>query len=644
MPRLRRNNAAIDLQNQTGARMAPIDIGIFEKELDSVEPLDDIWASAPPSPHEIIHSKHFLNRPNLYPSVQEDMEILFSGPNYAPICEVFLDDKGLGSGKSTEMAVCACIMLIRLFHLKNIETYFNLEKGIAQLALYNLAPTARVAADIVFRRYQVMLESMPWFKEHGIRINPNVTSRIEFMDKPVVIQPGNSSRAFGVGYDTFMCMIDECAADEGFETKDKDYFLDLFEAANERRRSRFVDTPEKGLMFCASSAGTENRAFEKMITEIEEKYEDDSTLNPKTDPIDHEMGKVLIRRQSAFIANPKHKKLIDMGEYFEHTVVREPRINKKITYTVKIPNTFKRRFDLNPAKLLRNMCAIPSMAISNFFTDWDKVLNCVRSSNRVDPYPNKVDEYGYLTEVSPPEVWRDLPDNFHGINGLLYYLHCDLAISGDGCGLAFGHRMPNIIYEGMALPKVGIDLSICFQGSLQKKIQIAEVKQFIIDLHVKRGFQFAKITFDGFQSVQTMQELENSGYIVEKSGIKKSAFEVLMELLYDNRLDWYEDDWALGEAKRLEDKGNVVEKSLGSTDDEIECVAKVAEESVIGELPKNMPSQRALGFASKGIIKTRKGAARPSAASDVGKLNPQADKQFIKPAYGFSSRGFGRRK
>jgi len=98
----------------------------------------------------------------------------------------------------------------------------------------------------------------------------------------------------------------------------------------------------------------------------------------------------------------------------------------------------------------------------------------------------------------------------------------------------------------------------------------------------------------------------------------------------------------LYEAKRLEDKGVKVEKSIGSTDDEIECVAKVCENAVIGELPKTLMSPRAVGFASKG--KLRRGShGNPSTASDINRLNPQTAKQFIKPAFGFSSSGFNKR-
>jgi len=634
----KRSSMVIPNLQSDAYRVEPIDISEFDSAIKDVQQQNSPFRENPPSPHEFIHSPHYINRPNLYPAIQEDMEVIFSGPDYTPICEIFLDDEGFGSGKSTKMAVIAAYLIVWVLHLRDIEDYFNLEPGLSRLAIYNMAPHANVARDIVFSRFQSLLVGMPWFKDNGIQIDEHITSQIVFKGKPLVIRPGNSSKAFGTGYDTFGGMIDECAADGGFETKEKDNFQDLFDGMNERRRSRFIDTPHRGLIVCASTAGTENRAFERMMSQVEEFYQEHPEYDPKTDPIDlgdDDIGKVLVRRRSAFEANPKHKVFIDNGEFFEDTIVREPRPGKKITYNVQITNKFKRNYQTNPHKVLRNMCAIPSLAIDTFFTEWDKVLQCVKSSGRIDPYPNEIDEYGYLKLVSPPEVYRELPDNFHGLNKIIYYMHVDLALSGDGCGLAIGHRGPNVQRGDLILPTVVMDLSICFQGDLEHKIRIAEVKQFIIDLAVNRGFHFGKITFDNFQSAGTIQELEDAGYPAEKNSVKKDAFNVLMELLYDNRLDWYQDEWALGEAKRLEDKGKVVEKSMGSTDDEIECVAKVCEIAVEGEVLDNIQQERAAGFSSKGKIpRTSAGGTRTK--ETFQNQNPQLAKRAVPSATGFS--------
>lgn len=617
----------------------PIDISVFNPVLESMKRERTPWREKPPSPHEFIHSRDFLGRPNLYPAIQEDMEIIFSGPDYMPICEIFLDDEGLGSGKSVKMSAIASYLITWVLHLWDIEKYFKLEEGLTKLAIYNMAPNAKVAKDIVFSRYQNLLVNMKWFRDNGITIDRRIESQIVFENKPLVIRPGNSSQAFDTGYDTFGGMIDECAADGGFETKDKDNFQDLFEGMNSRRKSRFVDCPHKGLIVCASSAGTENRAFEKMMTEAELIYLDNPQYNPKTDPVQlgGGMGKVLIRRRSSFDANPHHQKYFTTGQYFEHTVARELKGGRKINYRVKITNEYRRPFDTNPHKVLRNMCAIPSLAISQFFSEWDKVLACVELSQRVDPYPNKIDEYGFLVEVSPPQVWRDLPDHFHGIQGVLYYCHVDLALSGDGCGLAIGHRGPNRDYNGLPQPTVVIDLALCFQGSIANKIKIAEVKQFLIDMAIKRRFRFGKITFDNFQSAGTIQELQEMKYDVEKKSVTKESFEVLMELLYDSRVDWYYDEWALGEAKRLEDKGNIVEKSIGSTDDEIECVARVCEEAIGGKPLENLPQQRAYGFSSKsGMPGGQHGNASGGDGARMQMLNPQLRNNQPPRAYGFS--------
>jgi hypothetical protein len=192
----------------------------------------------------------------------------------------------------------------------------------------------------------------------------------------------------------------------------------------------------------------------------------------------------------------------------------------------------------------------------------------------------------------------------------------------DGCGIAVAHRGEDIIRgEGaqqIKMPKVILDLAIRLKthgkstrqesesgGSIvrasESEIKLAEVRDFLIWCHRERGFRFAKITFDGWQSLDSVQILSDLGYLCGQEPVTNDDFDTLADVWYDGRLDTYYDKHALWEMRRLERKKNgKIEKSPGSSDDEIECVAKVVRHVVEGEMPE-IKKKRATGFATGGL-------------------------------------------
>lgn len=596
---------------------------IIEKKKSEVEALESddgakriniiksVWREKPVSPEEFIFGKNFINATEgeIYPKLIENLNVFFSGEDYMPIAEIILWSAGFGAGKSTGAALAESYFFYWNTCLKNCKNFYG-HKQSTLYAFMNIAPSEEQAKKIVFSEIQNNIMSCDWFANSGYEIDENIASKIKFKNsRDIEIIPASSSKKFTTGYNLLFCEIDECAADDCFITKEEDLFFDIFQKVNVRRNSRFRYAPCKGLIICTTTAGTEDRYFEKLLFDVEsryaEKYPDKTTEEMNkikwNTPIDTPDGKVLIRRDPVWRVNPKYKEEIDKGEVFTITISRTNRKGNKIIYELNdVPKSLEHEYQIDGAKFQRNQAAIPCTAISRFFGD---IIKNRFNPNRQDPLPNPLDNMtGKLMPFYPDDAWNVLSNEFKGDRNLTYYVHGDLSKTHDHVGLCIGHRGGNVSIDNVIYPTVVIDLCVSFVSDGKREIKISSVKEFILRLRNERNFIFSKITFDQYQSLQTLQDFTTHGMLAEKVSCTKASFIALKELWYSDpcRLDIFYDNQLWWEIERLEDKGRIVEKSIGATDDEVECLARVVEESLAGETPVVTKPRVASGIVGTG--------------------------------------------
>jgi hypothetical protein len=111
---------------------------------------------------------------------------------------------------------------------------------------------------------------------------------------------------------------------------------------------------------------------------------------------------------------------------------------------------------------------------------------------------------------------------------------------------------------------------------LYREIQFSDIRNIIFDLR-DRKFNINKVSYDGWQSVDSRQILAKQGFQTELLSVGIKEHDNLKDLIYSENIQYYEFEPFLNECRRLElIKGNKVDHPPMGSKDVIDAVAGVA--------------------------------------------------------------------
>jgi len=469
---------------------------------------------------------HKKNISGVRPKILEELKKIFpyneEDPFDFPYQDVVIAG-GIGIGKSFFVSIASTYCIYLLGCLKDPQGYFNLRPGSA-IQIMNMANNEIKAKKIVFGEVKARIDHSPWFKNR-FNYKQEVTSELRFPNNLFII-PGNSADTFFEGYNIFGGVIDE--ADSHTKTPDKDFAQEGYDAIKERIRSRFGN---KGLLMTIGSPKTTDGFLMKRFREAKEVSKSYSIIIPYWD-----------------CPSPNWKY---SGEKFTYKGFR-------------IPIEHKEEFDRNPEKALRDIAAVPTFAHQPFFA-----------------YPEKIEQNAnYEREVI--KITNDYPfypSDFYATHKNPCVIHIDLGINkngGDKTGFAMGHSKGTIDINGIKVPIIYLDIIEQISAPPGGEILISDIRKRIYELR-DRGFNIYKATFDGFQSTETIQNLNKGGIKSEKISVDKdsSAYEALKDCIYHKRIDYPPHEVFINECQHLEIYGDKVDHQPDHSKDVSDAVAGV---------------------------------------------------------------------
>lgn len=448
---------------------------------------------------------------------------------------------GIGSGKSYISSMAIVYIIYRLLCLKDPQRCFNFAKG-TKIAFINISTSLSQAKDVVFSEIKNRVDNNQWF-QNFFPPNPRVKSMLKF-PKNLYILPLGSNEESPLGYNIFGAVIDE--ASFHVLTKDKDYAEESYNQIKKRIRSRFLS---KGKLFIITSP--------KYIYDFAEKKWDEEQDNPK----------VYKKRTPLWEAMPPEMfcgDKFDLGDYllaFKGTM---------------IPVEYEDEFRQNPEKTMRDYGALPSQAIQSFFATPD-IIDTNANYDRQHPVNPKDGEFFEWFHNKPSQPDYDADRRF---------IHVDLGLNRDGKGDAAGFAMGK--FDGWVevkstqgkmekRPKIKIDYMQRIEAGITREIKFEKIRELIYKIR-DLGYNIHKITFDGWQSVDSIQMLNSAGFKAETFSIDRNpeAYYTVKAAILDDRLNYYYYKPLSEELKQLEEiKGMKIDHPRQGRKDVGDAVAGV---------------------------------------------------------------------
>lgn len=492
---------------------------------------------------EFIESERYLNaKSRVWPEVVDELERIFDAePTSGKLStyrEVVLD-MGIGSGKSYRVSAAFAYAVYRLLCYKCPQGQFSDMAPDSVIAIMNMSLSKPQAKRTVFGETASIINASPWFQQFALP-DPRTRSELKF-PKHVVIFPGSSSETAPLGYNIYVCNMDEAAFYT--QTDDKDAAAEIYDAMYGRVTSRFG---ESGLIFATSSP--------RYVDDFIEKKLDEASTN----------ARVYGRRCATWENKPSDIQAIKAGETFKLQHPRE-RDAAGVARLVDIPIKYQDAFRRNRNKAWRDFGAVASLALDPYFGE---------------------EEYARLAGIVGAG-WYNSPDLSNlSPEPAEYAVHVDIGLKRD----ALGFCLAKIRDDGGADVKAILRV-VCAKRAeqLRKKnepfdlvighdqVQLEEVRQIIYRL-TDRGFFIGSVSFDGFQSIDSIQQLQNRGYDAKMISCDRDmkAYDTFKDFVNTGRFTSCRHDFFLLECSRLEQKdGKKVDHPPSGSKDLADAVSGV---------------------------------------------------------------------
>lgn len=549
-------------------------------ETGPVSALSHIFDDEPPPLADFITDKRFLDQRGVtlgthqYDFIRHFEQILFPetyilmveefGEYWKPVrfCNEYAVEVGKGGGKDYVCQLGFSRLSNILLSLRNPQEYYGLGPD-TYIHMLNVAATAPQAHGVFFKPMRSMLSRSPWFadKFQGDELPGPQAGEIRFK-KQIELISGHSQADNLEGKNLVAGVADEIAA---FKTED-----DVMASKSGVTPSKTA----KGIVTMLKTSGATRFPETYRLVQI-------SFPRYKGDAIE----------QAVTIAKADNEKNGDKSRYYVSGPLATWEFNPRYDQykRVEIPGAgqpvpdlplFHEDYAKDPAEARAKYECKPELAENRFLNNDEAIFAAFQEVRSVPPvefeYYWGLDESGqsgdFFSGFDPKRAvpgWQvrfKFASDLRPMAGALYAIHGDMAIKGDRAGVAMCHvrswdrREWPIPGGGLMLeqrPIVKMDFATAFEADARatpapREVQIRWYRKLIWELR-SRGFQIVYVSFDNFQSADSMQILESWGIEAERASTDTSTalYDGLKDVLYDSRLEGYYNELLTTELRTL---------------------------------------------------------------------------------------------
>jgi hypothetical protein len=481
--------------------------------------------------HTFVCDPYYLNKSKeVYPKVLAELEEMNNG-HYQ---EVILTG-GIGSAKTTSALYTIAYQLYLLSCMVSPNVAFGLD-SVSEI-LFVFQSLNKKTSTNSFERFKGLVDGCKYFSEQ-FKYDKNLTSKLVFPNRIEVV-PVSGAETAVIGQNVIGGLIDELNymsivqnSKQSVDAGQYDQAVALYNSIARRRKSRYSKAGKMPGILCLVSSKRYPGQF--------------------TDKKEEERAKEIARTGKSTIylydyrvweVKPEGSFSPDRFYVFAGDESRKPRIlkpdekvadeDRKLVHA--IPTDFYGEFEEDIINALREIAGVSTLARHPYFVNVEAITDSfgkfpsIFSRDAVDFVETKL-------KIIPSAFYRpELPR----------FVHIDLAISGDSCGLAIGcctgfKTMKSLGFgdnEAEMMPVIRYDGILEVKPPKGGEILFYKVRHILSKLR-DLGMNVRWVSFDSFQSKDSMQLLRQQGFVVGEISmdVNSHGYDCLKSAIYTGRV------------------------------------------------------------------------------------------------------------
>lgn len=440
----------------------------------------------------------------------------------------------IGGGKTTAATFGEFYKLYAMCCMRDPFKFYELMGG-GKLVWGFFTRTLELSDKQGFGKIRNFIRGSPWFRDRYLT-KMGGREKIELPHNIVVV--GGSQMEHALGIDVYSYQIDEANfmnTKENAEEEGQAY--QLYSATQRRLKSRFMErghTP--GLVTLISSKQSVNAFLEKHIEE------------GKGDPNVH------VSDFPSWLIKPSKKFTgvwfpVEVGNAYRSSRI-VPNVTVKSTLTpttdqipegaeigegtrvVFVPEEYRKDFERDINGALRDIAGVATWAVSPLIWRPEAISECI-TIDYENPFTEKeitistdwdieIDSWLKTSDIFEVKHSKWIP-KFDSLAPR--YAHVDLARLGDSAAIAIGHvrYYRQKTYEAEdgsktthTAPVIRIDMLIRINPPPVGEIDFEKIRKFLLKID-GMGMKLRRISFDGYQSADSIQLLRKMGWDATKA-------------------------------------------------------------------------------------------------------------------------------
>lgn len=477
----------------------------------------------PVSIEEFVQSEDYLNLPplseNQYKLIKASSQIYKKSTlislygedeaerRFSETMNEIIFQLGKGSGKGYTSSIACAYIVYLLMCLKDPAKYYGKPPG-DHIAILNIAINAAQAQNVFFKYFKQRITTSPWF------VGKYTEKAGEFQfDKNVFVYSGHSEREAWEGYNVIFVILDEISGFALESTSGNEQAKTASAVYKMYKQSVTSRFPEFGKVVLLSFPRFKNDFIQQRYNEVISEKE------------------VLIRKHTFKIVAdlPDGTEGNEFDIEWEEDQILSYRIPKvfalkrptwEINPLIRLDDLMSAFYD-DPIDSLSRFACMPPDAIDAFFKDRAKIEKAFSMQSSLN------EDNSFKESFKPDPEKR-------------YYVHVDLARVHDHAAVALAHvekwEQRNI---GGKLtepaPVIVVDQVRYWTPSKTKNVDFTEIREYILSLK-RRGFNIRLVTFDRWESHDTMEYLRERGMRAERLSVAKKHYEDFAMVIAEERV------------------------------------------------------------------------------------------------------------